>query len=204
MKPFSIVYILILIIATCSDQKNPENVESIEDDRKYQLAEVDSYSFRRAYYGHNNLEGTQLDSFMNRRPVSNDVYTNSKDHPLYQSLCEKKVILDGDLNIKSLVPLPDLFDFRAFPKINLSVAIQYLEDPNGIHKPAYELTFSENNNIVLIDSLEFDWPPDVSFYKLDLNKDEKEELLSIYKWYIMNGDNFDIKIYELEYDDRSL
>ena len=34
--------------------------------------------------------------------------------------------------------------------------------------------------------------------KLDLNEDGCEELISIDRWYILNGDNFDIKIYSLK------
>lgn len=63
--------------------------------------------------------------------------------------------------------------------------------------PSYELTFYDLNKIVLIDTLKFDWPPDVTFFKSDLDKDGEEELLSIFRWYIVNGDNFDLKIYKL-------
>jgi hypothetical protein len=66
-----------------------------------------------------------------------------------------------------------------------------------VKTPSYELTFKDQNKIVLIDTLKFDWPPDVTFFKTDLDKDGVEELLSIFRWYIVNGDNFDLKIYKL-------
>ena len=73
-----------------------------------------------------------------------------------------------------------------------------LEDPKQVKTPSYELTFIDGNTSILIDTLEFDWPPDVTFIKVDLDEDGTEEILSIFRWYIVNGDNFDLKIYKLK------
>jgi hypothetical protein len=67
-----------------------------------------------------------------------------------------------------------------------------------VDSPSYILTFMDKKTIVSIDTLKFDWPADVTFFKLDFDQDGSDELLSIYRWYIVNGDNFDIKIYKLK------
>ena len=80
----------------------------------------------------------------------------------------------------------------------LNVETKYLEDPKEVDSPSYELTFVKANKIILCDTLEFGWPPDITFIKTDMDKDGTEELITIFRWYIVNGDNYDLKIYELK------
>lgn len=47
------------------------------------------------------------------------------------------------------------------------------------------------------DTLQFE-APFVSFTVADLNEDGTDELLALYSWYISNGDNYDVYVYELD------
>lgn len=162
----------------------------------FALMELDSYSFRRAYHGHDTLSGEDLEVFMNRNPEGED-YSNSREHALYAALCKTRLFLDGNLNLTEIDTLPEDFSLQFSPGHFCRVKTTLLQDPKAVKTPGYELTFTEKNKVILIDTLEFAWPPDVTFMKTDLDEDGTEELISIFRWYIINGDNFDVKIYNL-------
>lgn len=135
---------------------------------------------------------------MNRNPEPYEDYVNSKSHPLYSDLVERKIILDANLNLLQVDTLPEQFGYQLSQNKQIKVETRLLEKSKEIDAPSYELTFKENNKVVLKDTLEFGFPPDVTFFTTDLNNDGKQELLTIYRWYIVNGDNFDLTIYELK------
>jgi hypothetical protein len=194
MKNLIITICSILALASCS---NSENQKESEISDEYKLIEIDSYSFRRAYHGHDTLKGVDLDLFMNRNPEPNENYTNSESHSFYKQLTEIGLFQHGNLNINEVDTLPNQFNYQLSPNKFFKVKTRLLEDPKEVKTPSYELTFKDHNKTVLIDTLKFDWPPDVTFFKTDLDKDGVEELLSIFRWYIVNGDNFDLKVYKL-------
>jgi len=139
-----------------------------------------------------------LNLFINRNPEPTEEYTNSEIHPLYHNLSEIGLIKDGDLNIADLDTLPGQFNYQVSHNIFFTVRSKLLEDPKKVKTPSYELTFMYKEKTLLIDTLEFDWPADVSFLKSDIDKDGTEELISVFRSYIVNGDNFDLKIYKLK------
>lgn len=198
MRNLVIIICSLLVLASCYVSESQEKIESFDESDKYELIEIDSYGFRRAYHGHDTLTGDELDLFMNRNPEPNEDYTSSDNHPLFSELTTVGLIKDGNLNITELDTLPEQFDYQFSHNNFFKVKTRLLEDPKEVKTPSYELTFMDENKSVLIDTLEFDWPPDVTFIKTDLDKDGTEELLSIYRWYIVNGDNFDLKIYKLK------
>ncbi|MBL7896902.1 MAG: hypothetical protein JNJ99_00115 [Crocinitomicaceae bacterium] len=198
MRNLVIIICSLLVLASCYLSESQEKIESFDESDKYELIEIDSYGFRRAYHGHDTLTGDELDLFMNRNPEPNEDYTSSDNHPLFSELTTVGLIKDGNLNITELDTLPEQFDYQFSHNNFFKVKTRLLEDPKEVKTPSYELTFMDENKSVLIDTLEFDWPPDVTFIKTDLDKDGTEELLSIYRWYIVNGDNFDLKIYKLK------
>lgn len=198
MKCLVIFICSLFALVSCSESERQENLESIPPIDNYDLIEVDAYSFRRAYYSHDTLEGDEVDLFINRNPEPLEEYKNSNNHPFLDDLSEIGLIQHGNLNMTELDTLPDLFSYQAFPNKFFNVKKRLLLEPEQVKTPSYELTFEDEHKIVLIDTLEFDWPPDVTFIKMDLDKNGTEELLSIYRWYIMNGDNFDLKIYTLK------
>lgn len=199
MRNSMIIIWSLFTLFSCSHIEQYEHAESNTERDNYELIEIDSYSFRRAYYyDHDTLAGDELDLFMNRNPEPNEDYSNSKNHPLYNELVQTGLIQDGNLNISGLDTLPGKFNYQISKNNFCTVETRLLEDPNQVKTPSYELTFIESGQVILIDTLEFDWPPDVTFIKSDVKQDGTEELLSIFRWYIVNGDNFDLKIYELK------
>jgi hypothetical protein len=198
MRNLVVIISSLLVLTSCSETENKKKIELYGESDKYELIEIDSYGFRRAYQGHDTLAGDELDLFMNRNPEPNEDYTSSDNHPLFSDLSEEGLIKDGNLNITELDTLPEQFNYQISRNNFFKVKTRLLEDPKEVKTASYELTFMDNNQSFLIDTLEFDWPPDVTFIKADLDKDGTDELLSIFRWYIVNGDNFDLKIYKLK------
>lgn len=189
--------VAIFLLIVCSNSSSIEKDFQSKKNGTLSFSRVDSYMFRRAYHGHDNLEGAALDIFMNRNPEPAEDFTFSEEHPMYNYLCDWGLFEDGDLNINDIDTLPDQFELKGPNKRIFNVETDYIEDLNE-KSPFYELTFTENDSLVLKDTLWFEWPPDVVFLKKDIDNDGSEELLSIYRHYIINGDNFDVGIYSLK------
>ncbi|MFK7783673.1 MAG: hypothetical protein AB8B56_01085 [Crocinitomicaceae bacterium] len=199
LKPLALASLCFsaLSLTSCFEMEK-EELATNSTKGEFELVEIDSYSFRRAYHGHDTLSGQELERFMNRNPEPNENYSQSEDHPFYAQLAKLGLFQDGNLNIKELDTLPDQFNFSVSQHKLLKVKTKLLEDPDEVETPSFELTFMDRNEIVLMDTLAFDWPPDVTFIAEDLNGDGTEELLSIYRWYIINGDNYDVKMYDVK------
>lgn len=190
MKTISIL--LISILAGISSYNNSTAKE------KYDLKLVDAYAFRRNYFGQEKSSGEKLDSFMNRKPNQADKREEKKQGPLYSELAENGIIENKTLNLRKLDSLPDNFIYNYSKKKRLNVKVDYFETYDGEGSLGYILTFKDKDNIVLQDTLEFDFPPDVTISALDLNNDGKDEIITLNRYYIINGDNFDLKVYEVE------
>lgn len=198
MNRFIVLFSSLFILYSCTNQEKHKTVKLKAEKFQYKLVEIDSYSFRRAYHEHETFDGEKLESYMNRNPEPNLVYTDSKSHPFEKKLSEIGLFKDGNLNLKEIDTLPDQYTFQIAKNNFFKVKTNYLDDPKMVESPSYILTFMDKKTIVSIDTLEFDWPADVAFIRLDIDQDGSDELLSIYSWYIVNGDNFDIKIYRLK------
>jgi len=190
MKTISIL--LLLVLSSISNYNNPKLKDS------YELKLLDAYEFRRNYFGHENLSGEQLDSFMNRNPVQSDRREVEKQGPLYSKLVEHRIIINKTLNLRKLNSLPDSFTYDYSKKKKLNVKVDYFELIKGQGALGYILTFRDNDRRVLKDTLEFDFPPDVSFSTIDLNSDGKDEIITLYRYYAINGDNFELKVYGVQ------
>ena len=190
-----------LIFTSCSELESQDNNGSMNELDKFELTEIDAYEFRRTYHGHDTLEGSKLDLFMNRNPEPDQDYISSDKHPLFNQLSKVGLIKEGNLNLSKLDTLPKQFNYQFSHTQQFKVKKRLLENPKVVRTPSYELTFINGSKTILTDTLAFDWPPDVTFIKADLDKDGTDELLSIFKWYIANGDNFDLKIYKLKAQD---
>ncbi|GAB5564155.1 MAG: hypothetical protein Wins2KO_12180 [Winogradskyella sp.] len=187
MKQFKIIIIAFLsIFFSCSKVKKQQ---------EFNLKKIDSIAFRRDYHGIENLSDKTLDSFLIRKP---DGFLICKSGLLYNDLVSYGVIDSLGLNLKVFDTLPDEFSYQFSVEKQYEVKLDYLEYDESLDTPGVAISFKENNNIILIDTLQFGWPPDVIFSILDVNNDGKEELYTVYKNYIINGHNFWIDIYQLE------
>ncbi|MDB2656541.1 hypothetical protein N9Y60_00650 [Crocinitomicaceae bacterium] len=208
-RKFLPLLIAVLLFA-CTDSKGTaDNHSEVKEDveahikeestslEEFRLVKTDHYDFRRAYHGHHLLEGAERDTFMTRNPESCWDYKDSLNKRYYNLLIKDGFIRDGSLNLSALDTLPDTFKYQVDKLRNVSVTSEYTNYLDTLIQPSYILTFSENENPFLSDTLLYDMPSDVTFYKRDLNRDGKEEIISIYRWYIINGDNYEVDIYEL-------
>lgn len=188
---------LLLALTACTYSSSITG-DGLNNSDEYKLVEIDAYSFRRAYHDHENYEGEALDAYMDRNPELMEDPIAAKDKLFYAALCETGLFQNRTLSLNDIDTLAEEFNLQVSPTKFLKVKTRYIEDPKEVEAPSFELTFLDKNEIVLTDTLAFDWPPAVTFMKADLDKDGSEELISIYQWYIVNGDNFDIQIYTVK------
>ncbi|WP_298517440.1 hypothetical protein [uncultured Kordia sp.] len=185
MKNYSICIVIILTMF-CSCETSTKS---------YSLQELDRFLFRRNYFGADSLSGKALYDFMNRKPYVN--YTDTqKESPFYKHFIREKVIENQRWNLAKFDTLPENFMYNLNNKeITVSVKFSYFEKENTNN---YILTFKDAENLITRDTLTFEFPPDVIFSKMDLNKNGTDELYALYKNYAINGDNFELSIFELE------
>lgn len=209
MKRFIYLFFLLAILLTCGGQNQPESDEltvnevvtqnnELNNDTSYRLVEMDHYAFRRAYHDSENMTGAALDAFMNRNPEPNEDYSESSEHPYYKQLIANELFVDGNLNLGYFDTLPEKLIYHYSKNESFTIETRLLEDPKLVPSPSYELTFLSETKTVLIDTLAFDFRPDVTFFTCSLDSPEKEVLVTVFQCYIVNGDNFDIRIYELQ------
>lgn len=198
MKQFIFLFFLPLVFLSCEGINRTDNSKLEGKEQAYELVNVDSVFFRRAYHGHDTMNGEELDVFLNRNPDWCSGDEDLKNRYSYKGLVKEGIILDGNLNLSEIDTLPETFEYHYSRKQKFTVQTRRLEDPKTVKTPSYELTFLDKQKVVLVDTLGFGFPPDVTFFTRDLNADGKDELCALFRWYIINGDNFDITIYELK------
>lgn len=167
--------------------------------KEYKLTLLDSYDFRRNYFGIEELTGKSLDSFTNRNPEQCHKCQEGQQEKLYDDLVKSKIIQNKTLNLSQFDTLPNSFIYNFSKSTKFNAKINNLEYAEGIiETPSFSLTFKNKERIVLKDTLIFDFPPDVIFSIFDLNDDGKDELCTLFRNYIINGDNYYLDIYALE------
>ena len=195
------LFCLLLLILGCNNtetKKNivtPPNVNLKKDSLK--LVERDKFSFRRSYIYSEEIYNNekQRNKLDNRNPENNS--TESKNSKYYLGM--KKL---GMFDNRDKLVLKKWNEIKSFDKngqkinFNNKKFITYITYLKG-----GEFLLKVNNNkgkSVLENKLEYDLPPDVAFLIEDLDGNGNDEIISFYKWYFTNGDNYDIKVYELK------
>ena len=183
MKKYILSTLIILTFIGCQIEKH------------YELKKIDEYSFRRNYFGSDTLTGKALEKFMNRKPVSDEDY-KEKGSPFYTYLTKEKIIHDYGLDLTKLDTLPDDFKYNFNKKsIKASINFSYIEATNTNN---FIVTFKDGETTILQDTLMYDFPPDVQFSTMDLNKNGTDELYALFTNYVSNGHNYELTIYELK------
>ncbi|XOV66938.1 MAG: hypothetical protein ACFHU9_15025 [Fluviicola sp.] len=183
---------------TQTETKSKDDTQTASASKDFTLVRLDGYQFRRAYHEIDRREDESENDFMNQNPESSWDYEDSIHKPFYQALINDGIILDGNLNISALDTLPDNFDYQYSHDKKLQVTTEYTDDLNRVSQPSYITTFYDKEKSILADTFYYDMPADVTFFTKDLNQDGKEEIISIYRWYIVNGDNYELDIFELQ------
>jgi hypothetical protein len=186
---FGVVNIVLLLVVVKAKEyfKSPENKE-------YILTELGSYDFRRNYFGSEDMKGDSLDSFMNRNPEGAGFTITH----YYDALVENQILVNNCLNLSKLDTLLDSFVYNYSNEIQMNVQVESLQYSKPYNKIGYVLNFNQDSNLILADTLEYNYPNDVIFNTIDINKDGKDELFALYRYYAINGDNYELTIYNLE------
>ena len=161
------------------------------DKKAYKLTKIGSYSFRKNYSGSENLKGNELESFMSRNPTQNSVVTDD----FCKKLIKGNLIIENTLNLKMFKEIPNDFRYKYSSNLILNGNYKYSEDKNSPH---IILTFKDDKRVILKDTLEFDFLPEISFSILDIDNDGQDEFCSILKEYVLNGDNYLLEIFKIE------
>lgn len=164
----------------------------------YDLVKRDSFFFRRAYHDHHLMEGTARDSFMNRNPDLISAFDSEVENDMYEGLIHQGFIRNGALNLQAIDTLPFQFRYHFSKNHAMQVNTVMMEPKNDSELFSYILKFYDHHQKILTDTLFFDFPPEVTFIQTDLNNDGKNEIGTLYKWYIINGDNYELQFYELQ------
>lgn len=189
-----VIYSILSVLTVLGSCQGSTNIEM--EEKNPELVVLDSFFFRRAYHGHDTMSGNELDRFMNRNPEGAEDYSDDSP-PFYENLVKHGLVQDGNLNLSEIDTLPEKFEYAISSNRKLHVEYNLLEDPNEVEVPSYEVSFKEKGEVILIDTLAFGFPPDVTFFTRDLDNDGTEELLAVFRWYIINGDNYELFIYQL-------
>lgn len=182
MRIYLLNILILIILCSCQSERQ----------KNYDLIQLDAYSFRRNYFGSDTLAGKELDKFINRNPVQNYEY-KSKKGSFYDKLTQHGIINNKELILNKLDSLPNYFE-HAFSNRKIKLLISY---PQTFERPALILSFREDETIFYEDTLLFDNPTNVSYSTMDLNKNGTDELYLLFKNYAVNGDNYELSIYEL-------
>ncbi|WP_420572492.1 hypothetical protein [Kordia sp.] len=165
---------------------------SCETEKQYSLKQLDGYSFRRNYFGSDTLTGKELDKFIHRNPIQNTDYKSKKGN-FYAELTANGIIKNKELIVSKLDSFPNYFDYKISNKtVKLLISFPESFDTEGLI-----LSFREEENIFFTDTVSFSIPPNVTYSTMDLNNDGTDELYMLAKNYAVNGDNYELSIYEL-------
>ena len=165
---------------------------SCQEEKSYDLKQLDAYSFRRNYFGSDTLVGKELAKFMHRNPVQNHEYKSQKGN-FYHNLTHHGIIHDKELILTKLDSLPDYFTYKISNK-NIKLHISY---PDSFETEGLILSFREKQVIFHTDTLLFSNPTTVTYSTMDLNNNGTDELYMLHKQYSINGDNYELSVYEL-------
>ncbi len=175
MKP-RLRYIFFLISWACSSSG-------------LKIAEHGEVRFRTSYNSYTELTNAELDSLQKCKP---EYYEGGKKDQIFDLLIRKRVISDNKLDTSGLMltnlstesPIVQLSNFEFKLESNNEIGRQFLR----------VIREKEKFKIDLGESLLGDrW-----IALLDIDNNGSLEILMLEKYYIMGGDNFDLKIYSIE------
>ncbi|MEM6720190.1 MAG: hypothetical protein AAF611_12770 [Bacteroidota bacterium] len=168
---------------------------SCDTKQNFTFQKLDSYEFHRNYSKADSLQGAALDTYINRNPTTN-LNEETTRGPFYEYLTKADIIKDNALQLSKLDTLYNTFNYTVNDETFLvTIDFKYLskDDTNN-----FIFAFSQEEEIIIQDTLRFGFPPDVIFSKNDLDKNGVDELYALFKNYAAEGDNFELSIYELK------
>ena len=179
-----------LFFFSCKNETKTENKISVS--RIQSVAEI---SFRRSYVDHQNLSKEALRELYKSNPSLENYDEFNQNQKLFKEL-EKLKILKGDKNNQMLL-------LKRFEDI-YSKDVKYL-DPQKKISFNYLSDFSKSNSIDIkilknneVTEKKIDFGSDnfLGMILEDIDNDGIKEILILLNFYVMNGDNYILKIYK--------
>jgi hypothetical protein len=184
------LYSFLIAIFIISCKKNQNDVFKKREVLK--IEKIAEFGFRKSYADHQYLNHKQLDSLYKTNPILSNYKESDKKEITFTNL-QKLKIINGNYLVESL-----------FDKDNLK-SEKYL-DKEKIQF-SYSSNFTESNSINLIikknkkkteQKVEFHTENFVGILLVDLDNDKIKEIMILTKYYIMNGDNYNLIIMKLK------
>lgn len=196
---------IVLFLFNCSTgEDNPSHPAILSRERlhtesqpthEFEIERLDYLLFRRSYsYSEEIYENEKLRSELdNRNPEringQNKAYTN------YDSGFHKLGLLDEEGNLK--LKVWEKISERSPDKINIGEQ-EYLLHIASDNGEGYDIEIRTKNKVLVAkNNFKFGDLPEVSFYVYDIDNDGQDEIISLFHWYIINGDNYDFHVYEI-------
>ncbi len=180
---------LVIILSIFFSCKNEKKIDISEKKKESKIETIADIGFRRSYASYENLTDKQLNSLYKTNPSLLQFKESDKYGKLFNNLKRLK-ILEGNCLIEKL------FD-KGIPK-----GINYLDEEKSIVFD-YSSNFAESNSINLIikkkkklieKRIEFENEHFVGIILEDIDDDKIKEILILDTYYIVNGDNYYLKI----------
>lgn len=198
IKPF-FFYLLLLSLLGCQKEAKRTIKKTAKKEVKspydFKIVEKRAFMFRRNYFYNDSIYENEkaLKELDNRNPETLD----ARDFVLgskYFNGVKNLNLFDTDLNLN--IKTWDLLRKREAKAMMVngkkySVTIDY--DVVG-----HNFKIEDGKRIMAKQSFKIGYPPDVSFMVYDIDQDHQDEILAFSQWYIINGDNYDIYVYEIE------
>jgi hypothetical protein len=180
---FIALFSIIVVLSTINCQN------STSTSNHFSIKLLDSVQFRRSYFGRENWPVNEDSILSNRNPdLGNDI------RPQLKSRLESLGIMYQDSLVLAKFQLLDSFPLVSKTGTKLK-AFTSLE--NNI----MYLTICKHEKIIVKLELTTDTFTDIKLNLSDFVTGGYEEIIVVKNYYIMNGDNFDIFIYELKDND---
>ncbi|MEM6684550.1 MAG: hypothetical protein AAF617_02050 [Bacteroidota bacterium] len=181
VKKFLCFFLMSLMLFSCNTKPT------------YKWQKLDSYSFRRDYAGADSLKGAALLRYLNRNPITNIDHAKGN---FFEYLSKANIIQNGTLQLSNLDTLYNTFEYTIQDKIfKVAIDFKYLSEDDSNN---FIFAFLQEKDTIFRDTLQFGFPPDVIFSKNDLDKNGTDELYALFKNYAVEGDNFELSVYELK------
>jgi hypothetical protein len=193
--------LIILILVGCSSKKDKsskdETVEKKENKSKFEfeIKQLNYLKFRRNYfYDEKTYQNKKLrDKLDNRNPEGMNVDTALLKK--FDIGFKKLNLLDSNGNLKLKIWGKISKNKLETIKVN---GLEYLLGLNYDNDYVYDIKIRKYDSMLVAkNNFKFQFPPDVTFYVYDLDNDKNDEIISMYHWYIINGDNYDFNVYEI-------
>ena len=193
-------YIVVVLLFSChTETKRNAKTETRKKDKSpyaLKIVQMRGFGFRRNYsYSEKTYENKKLRNELDNRNPENldtkDFVTKSK----YFQGFKKLNLFDKSLNLN--IKTWDSLREKEIDKMfingkNYPISMEY------DNKDGFNFKIEDGKQILAKENLKYGLPPDVSFMIYDIDNDNQDEIIAFYHSYIVNGDNYDLIVYEIE------